>query len=293
MNRVAVRLEGIEKRFGDFNLKIDELMLDRGFVLGLIGPNGAGKSTTIRILMNLIYPDRGQAWVLGLKQPEYSMEIKRRVGYVSENPRFYEEMSVDWMAGLVSRYYPTWDNRLYAEYLRKFSLDPRKKVRQLSRGMKVKLALTLALSHRPELLILDEPTSGIDPVVRRELLEEITNIIRDENRTVIFSSHITQDVEQVADYVVIINDGNIQEYRDKESLLESWKKVTGSAEGARIEDIRPLFKSLSVDGNSFSGITGTYSEEWERELRSRGATVHNTANLNLNEILLATVGKEL
>lgn len=223
----AFSLKHVKKAYRNFTLDVKDLTMERGYVLGLLGRNGAGKSTPIKILMNLVYPDQGDVQVLGFRQPEHEIEIKRHVGYVSEEPAFYDEMTVEWMARLVSRYYPSWNPALYQGYLRKFKLDPRKKVKELSRGMKIKLGLLLALSHKPELLILDEPTSGIGPVVRHELLQEITDVIKDEERSVIFSSHITQDVEQAADYVAIMDQGKVIEFADKESLLDRWKKVFG------------------------------------------------------------------
>ncbi|HCW51194.1 MAG TPA: ABC transporter ATP-binding protein [Clostridiales bacterium] len=292
MSEKAFVLTGVEKQLGDFRLKIDDLSMDRGFVLGLVGRNGAGKTTTIRILLNLIYPDRGRVSVLGLSMPRDESTIKRRIGYVSENPSFYEDMTVAWTIGLVSRYYPAWDQELSQHYLRKFDLDPRKRVKQLSKGMRVKLALTLALSHRPELLLLDEPTSGVDPVIRRELLEEIADMIKDERHAVVFSSHITQDVEQVADYVAIIDDGRVREYADKERLLDRWCRVTGRTP-ANGRDISPLFRSLRTQGDSFSGITDRYSPEWERRLEETGVSGHRVHRLGLDEILLSLSGKEI
>lgn len=288
----ALGLSGVRKTFKDFHLRIDDLSMDRGYVLGLVGRNGAGKSTTIKILMNLIYPESGEVRVLGLKQPGQDMEIKRRVGYLSENPVFYEDMTAGWMARMVSRYYPTWDNGLYEGYLRKFSLDPRKKVKELSKGMVVKLGLTLALSHQPELLILDEPTSGIDPVVRHELLEEIGDIIRDERRTVLLSSHITQDVEQVADFVAIMDEGAIVEFSDKESLLDRWKKVSGTLP-ARVSDVSPLFNGLKTEGNAFAGVTRAFSDDWMARLKAAGATNLKVMNVDLDEILVWLAGKEM
>jgi ABC-2 type transport system ATP-binding protein len=304
----ALGLSGVRKSYKDFTLDVKDLSMERGYVMGLVGRNGAGKSTTIKILMNLIYPDCGEVRVLGLKQPEQDMEIKRRVGYVSEEPVFYEEMTVGWMAGLVSKYYPTWDPTLYGGYLRKFALDPRKKVKELSRGMKVKLGLMLALSHRPELLILDEPTSGVDPVVRHELLEEIGNMIRDEKRTVLLSSHITQDVEQVADYVAIIDEGSVVEFAEKESLLDRWKRVTGTLENGgragtgsgrrdatgidRRSEIERLFKIVKVDGNAFSGVARDFSDAWLSRLKALGATNLKVMNADLDQILVALAGKE-
>ncbi|HHW18576.1 MAG TPA: ABC transporter ATP-binding protein [Firmicutes bacterium] len=290
MNNRAVEMKDVRKAFGEFCLRIDDLSLDRGYVLGLVGQNGAGKSTTIKMLLNLVYPDRGTISVLGLRQPKDEIEIRRRVGYLSETPAFYEEMTAGWIAGLVKRYYPNWDDRLYAHYLDKFNLDPNRKVKEFSRGMKVKFGLTLALSHRPELLILDEPTSGIDPVIRRELLEEIAGIIKDEDRTVIFSSHITQDVEQVADYVAILDQGTVVEYSDREDLFDRWKKVTGTATSPH--SIRDSFVAFKCDTYGFTGITNRFSPDWLEELNSRGATDLKVSNLRLDEILISLARRE-
>jgi len=257
----------------------------------LVGPNGAGKSTTIRIMLNLTYPDSGEVEVLGLAQPSQEMEIKCLVGYVPESPSFYEDMTVGWTAGLVSAYYPGWDPELYEEYLMKFELNPNKKVRQLSKGMRMKLALTLALSHRPRLLILDEPTSGLDPVVRRELLETIADLIRDEGRTVIFSSHITQDVEQVADYVAVLHRGQLALHSDKETLLHRWRKVSGTQ--AITADIKPLFRAVRTDGHSFIAITDSYSPGWVDRVRAAGITDLRISRASLEEVLLTVVGKEI
>ena len=295
----AFSLRQVKKTYKGFTLDVKDLSLERGYVMGLVGRNGAGKSTAIKILMNLVYPDSGEVRVLGLRQPQQDMDIKRRVGYVSEEPVFYEEMTVGWMAGLVRRYYPTWDAGLYEGYLRKFVLDPRKKVKELSRGMKVKLGLMLALSHRPELLILDEPSSGIDPIVRHELLQEISEIIRDETRTVILSSHITQDIEQVADYVAIIDQGSVVECADKESLLDRWKRVTGTlpvrivGRDGLSRDFPALFEDLKTDGAAFACVTGSFSDDWMDRLRAAGATDLKVMQVGLDEVLISLAGKEM
>jgi len=283
----------VERRFGDFRLRIDDLAMDRGFVLGLVGRNGAGKTTAIRILMNLIYPDRGRVSVLGLDMPRDELAIKRRIGYVSENPTFYGDMTVAWTLRLVSRYFPSWDDELARDCLDKFDLNPAKRIKQLSKGTLVKLALTLALSHRPELLLLDEPTSGVDPLVRHELLKEMAEIIRDERRSIIFSSHITQDVEQIADYVAILDEGEIREYADKEDLLDRWRRVSGRMSRDTGSGVRSLFRSLRVEGDEFSGITDKYSSEWARRLGDVAISGWRAERLSLDDILLSLSGKEI
>lgn len=288
-------LREVRKRYKGFTLDIGNLSLDGGYVMGLIGPNGAGKSTIIKILMNLVYPDRGEVFVLGMRQPEHEMEIKRQVGYVSEEPSFYEGMTVGWMASLVRPYYPTWDDNLCRRYLRKFALDPGKKVRELSRGMKVKLGLMLALSHNPKLLILDEPTSGIDPVVRHELLQEVVEMIRDEKRSVLLSSHITSDIEQIADYITIVDHGKLVESSDKESMMSRWKKVAGAlnAQGRGETDIMAsLFTSFRADGSTFVGVTRSFSESWLETLRTRVVADPQVMNVSLDEILVSLTNRE-
>lgn len=190
-------MRDVGKYVGNFRLTVDELQLSRGYILGLVGPNGSGKSTLIHILLGLIRPFKGEVEVLGLRQPRRELDIKQRVGYVSESPSFYEDMTVEWTTTFVSKFYRSWNDTECRHLMDFFRLDPAKKVKDLSKGMRVKLALKLALAHEPELLILDEPTSGLDPVARRQLLEEMLHIVQDERRSILLSSHITQDVEQI------------------------------------------------------------------------------------------------
>jgi ABC-2 type transport system ATP-binding protein len=287
-----VRLEGVSKRLGRFQLEIPKLTLERGYVLGLIGRNGAGKTTTISLIMNLFYPDRGHIEVLGLDQPAAQIEIRRRIGYLSETPAYYEDMTVAGLARFVAGFYPRWDAGLHAGYLRHYELDPKKKVKQLSKGMKVKLGLLLALSHRPELLILDEPTSGLDPVARKELLTEISAVIADGQRTVVFSSHITQDVEQVADYVAVVHNGRIAEYDDRERLLDRWRRVSGwmTQGGKHARALKSVFTELRCEGSAFVGATGSYSEDLLAHLRSEGLQDLRVSRMGLDDILVSISG---
>ena len=157
-DNLALMLCGVCKSYPKFELKDVTFSLPRGFIMGFIGPNGAGKTTTIKIIMNMARKSRGTVKALGLDHRLYEKEVKRRIGYVGEEPRFYEEMTPLWFEGFVSKYYPTWDKVYFDATLDRFGIDPAKRVKDLSKGMKVKLGLALALSHKPELLILDEPT---------------------------------------------------------------------------------------------------------------------------------------
>lgn len=291
-NDLAIEVRGLKKRFGSFELEIPELKLERGVVLGLVGQNGAGKSTLIKTLINLIYPDAGEVRLLGMQQPVDEIPIKQRIGYVSENPTFYDELTVGAMSKVVSTFYPDWDFGIYQKYLTKFELEPKKRIKQLSKGMKVKLGVLLALAHQPELLILDEPTSGIDPVMRRELLEEIAAVIQDERRTVLFSSHITQDVEQIADYIAILQAGKMVEFDNRESLFGRWKQISCSAALAR-PGWEQLFLRQHASGNNVFGIINRYDSAWLERAEEFGLGQLQVRHCALETILLSLAGKEV
>lgn len=219
-----VRVEGLVKEYPPFRLGPLDLEVPGGYVVGLVGPNGAGKSTFLKMLVNLVRPSRGRLECFGLEYPQGEREIKRRIGFVPEEPFLYPEMNAAWLGRFVSRYYPTWDGARYTELLRRFGVDPRQPTGKLSRGTKVKVELALALAHRPDLLILDEPTSGLDPLVRRELLEELVESVQDERCSVIFSTHITEDVERIADYVAFLVQGRLALMADRETLRQEWQE---------------------------------------------------------------------
>jgi len=311
----ALMLSAVGKRYPKFELKDVSFVLPRGYIMGFIGPNGAGKSTTIKIVMNMVRKSRGTVKVLGLDHVAFETEVKRHVGYLGEEPHFYEEVSPAWLGGFVGKYYPTWDAGFYRATLRRFGIEPSKPVKALSKGMKVKLGLALALSHKPELLILDEPTSGLDPVVRHDVLAELMSVIQDEKRSVFFSTHITQDVEKVADYVTFINEGRVVISDVKDDVLARWKKVSfplplppyarGASDPARIElglaearerveramrgALGKAFASHKIDGLTFTGITRAFSGDVEREISQLAETRPRVIPVSLDEILVAIV----
>lgn len=291
MDEMILRVKNLSKTYPKFELKKVSFDLPRGYIMGFVGPNGSGKTTTVKTIMNLVFPDSGSIEVFGLDHRAHEQEVKRRIGYVSEDQNLYEEMSAGWTARFVSRYYPDWDDRLYRQLLQKFQLDESKKINEFSKGMKVKFALTLALAHRPELLILDEPTSGLDPVVRHDLLRELMDVIQDEARSVFFSSHITDDLEKVADYVTFINDGRILLSEVKDDLLANWKRVKLRTE--KVDDrLRSHFVALHGVGNQVVGITSNFARlrESHPAVFAGGVQVDN---LGLDDILLSLVKGEV
>lgn len=205
----AIEMTNVGKRFGN-TVALDgvSLSVPRGTVCALLGANGAGKSTAIRILIGLETPDTGSTEVLGMSSRTHSHEIRRRVGYVSDQPPLYEWMTVQEIGWFASAFYPTGYEQSYRQLVRKFNLPLTARIRSLSKGMRSKVALSLSMAHEPELLILDEPTSGLDPLVRREFLESMVDVAV-QGRTVLISSHQVSEVERVADIVVILLNGRV------------------------------------------------------------------------------------
>ncbi len=218
----AVEMVGVTKRFRS-GVAVDDmnLTIPRGTTLGLIGPNGAGKTTTVRILMGTLAPTAGHVRVLGMN----AATIRHRVGYVPERHDIYPWMTVAEAISFTATFYPTWDAGYCRELLDLFALDVRKRVKQLSKGMLVKLGLLLAVSHRPELLILDEPTSGLDPIVHDDFLEALLHSICGRGTTVLYSSHNLEDIRRLADSVCILRAGKILVHSGVDELLASVKRI--------------------------------------------------------------------
>ncbi|WP_432409380.1 ABC transporter ATP-binding protein [Wukongibacter sp. M2B1] len=225
-----LELNNVRKEYKDFILKDISFTLNRGYIMGFIGPNGAGKSTTIKLIMNLLKKNNGEIKILGLDNIKHENEIKQRIGFVYDENHFYEELTLKQMKNATAGFYVNWSDRLYHKYMINFNLKEDKKIKELSKGMLMKFSLVLALSHDAELIIMDEPTSGLDPVFRSEFLDILMDIIQDENKAILFSTHITTDLEKIADYITFINDGSLIFSKTKDELLDSYGIVKGSKE---------------------------------------------------------------
>ena len=215
----AIELNGLEKHYPGFDLKID-LTLPRGCILGLVGENGAGKSTTIRMLLGMTKPDGGSLRVLGKELAD-----KEEIGVVLDEPAFPECLSPRQLGKVMAGIFRGWDQAAYEKLLQKLSLPTDKKFKDFSRGMKMKLSIAVALSHRPRLLVLDEPTSGLDPVVRDEVVELFADFTRDEEHSVLISSHIVSDLEKICDYVAFLHKGRLLLCEEKDALREEYALV--------------------------------------------------------------------
>jgi ABC-2 type transport system ATP-binding protein len=253
MKENILEMKGVSKSYDKFTLKDINISLEPGYIMGFIGANGAGKTTTIKLIMNMVKRDSGQIKVFGQDNIKDEVQIKNRIGYVGEQPIFYEDMTVEWTANFARKFYSHWDDETFNELLSQFNLDKSKKVKQLSKGMRMKTALALALSHRPELLILDEPTSGLDPIVRDELLGILMAFIQDDRKSVFFSSHITHDIERVADYVTFIDDGKIILSEEKDDLLNRWKLIKGDI--SKLDPLKQDLMGIRAYGQGFEALT--------------------------------------
>ena len=221
----AIRIRGLRKSYRHFTLRDVDLDVPRGFVTGLIGPNGAGKTTLIKLVMNLVRRDAGTVKVLGLDNIADEVAVKSRVGFIYDEPPFYHDMSLGASARAIAPFYPGWNDGRFRALADRFGLPLGKRFKALSHGMKMKFALAVALSHDADLLLMDEPTAGLDLAFRRELLDELRAILEDEGKSVLFSTHITADLERIADFVTFIRDGAIVFTLPKDDLRERWGVV--------------------------------------------------------------------
>lgn len=232
----ALELSHLTKDYGSFKLDDVSFTVPGGTIMGLIGENGAGKSTTIKCILNLIRRDGGEIQVLGLDNLADERAVKAQVGVVLDETTFHDGLSAPQVGNILARLYPGWDGALYQHYLEKFGLTSKKLVKTFSKGMKMKLSLAAAFAARPRLLILDEATSGLDPVVRDEILDEFLAFIQDEEHAILLSSHITSDLEKVADYVTYLHRGRVAVSGAKDELLDTYGKlVCGRSELERVD----------------------------------------------------------
>ncbi len=223
----------VTKLFEDFALRDVSFSVPPGYIVGLIGPNGAGKSTLMRLALGLIRADGGSVRLFGSDPAaagRAGAEARGRVGFVHDTPVLYDYLSVERVAAIVKPFYPAWDPALFSRLLAGFGVPPRATVRSLSRGTKMKLALALALSHGAELLLLDEPTGGLDPVFRDHLLDRLSDVIGNARTSVLFSTQLVADLERIADLIVIIRDGRLVFSGPKDDILDHWAMVRGGPE---------------------------------------------------------------
>ena len=233
-----LEVEGLTKKYPKFALKNVSFSLDQGRIMGLIGKNGAGKSTTLKCMLNMVCPDKGTIKMLGHDFRQDEESCKQNIGVVLGSIQFYQDKKLQTITGVTKRFYQNWDDAAYRKYMSMFELDEQKQVKQLSEGMKVKYLIALALSHDAKLLIFDEPTSGLDPVAREDLLELFQQLVKDGNRSILFSTHITSDLDKCADDITYIKNGEIIASADKSSFIQTFQSLKASDEDSlNLEEI--------------------------------------------------------
>jgi ABC-2 type transport system ATP-binding protein len=284
-----LELDRVEKNYPFFALHDVRLKLDAGQILGFVGPNGAGKSTTIRIAMGLVAHDSGDVRLVGYSIPDEQTRAKRDVAFVSEDVGLYSYATVAWHIDWVASMFPSWDERYANVLLDRFNLHPAKRVKGLSHGERVKVLLLLALARRPRLLVLDEPTSGLDPVARHEVLAELTAVLEDERRGILFSSHNTQDVEQISDRIAFIDRGRVIDLSDKEIFLDRWRRLhVELPDGIALPALPGV---IDVDTTGHIGVVtaNEFSADLPAAYERANIVVREVQRMTLEEIFVATV----
>ena len=221
----AIEIRGLCKQFHDFSLQDINLTLPGGTIMGLIGENGAGKTTTIKCILNILHKDAGEIRILGHDSVKEAKEASQDIGLVLDECFYHDTLTPKYVDRIMRSVYKNWDSALYRQNLKKYDLPENKILKEFSRGMKMKFSLAVALAHHPRLLILDEATAGLDPVVRDEILDEFLGFIQDEDHSILLSSHITSDLEKIADYITYIHQGKVILSDAKDNLLENYGRV--------------------------------------------------------------------
>jgi len=279
----AIEVNGLTKSFGHFSLERVSFSLSRGHIMGLVGPNGAGKTTRVKLLLGLLRRDAGEVRLLGYDTLREAPEILPRLGFVLDTPCFYPHLKPAVFGQMVGRFYPTWDPARFHKLCREFELPLDRRIGRYSRGMKMKLALVLALAHDAELIVMDEPTAGLDPVFRRQLLERLAALIQDERRAVLFSTHITSDLERVADFITCLDQGRILFSSTRDEIHSRWALVRGGGELLE-PGLLPLLRGVARGAFGFRALTDRAGEVRAR-LRDTDAVVERASLDDLMSML--------
>ncbi|MBB1509431.1 ABC transporter ATP-binding protein [Tessaracoccus sp. MC1756] len=238
-------LRGVTKKYPGFALGPLDLVVPRGFVMGLVGANGAGKTTAIKVGLGMVHPDEGRA-----------QDVDRtRLGVVMDSAPYPALWKVRDVHRALAPFYPRWDQARFDELLGWAGIDEKKCIKELSRGMSMRLQLAVALSHGAELLVLDEPTSGLDPLARRELVDMLAEFMTDERHSVLFSTHITTDLDRVADYITLLHNGRVLTSGTRDELVESFRTVRGAR--SHLDDVRGLVRGLRLHDAGWEGLMAT------------------------------------
>lgn len=249
-------VDRLSKSYPSFSLQDVSFELPAGYITGFIGVNGAGKTTTLKSIMNIVRPDAGRVTFHGRDLHAHEAEAKQRIGYMLGPIDVYPKQTVRRVVDVYSRFYTDWDGDSFARYAERFQIDGRKRITDLSTGMRVKLGIAMALSHGAEVILLDEPTSGLDPIARDELLDLLGEVVDDGHRSVLYSTHITSDLDKSADFVVFLRDGRVVANDTKDDLLAGHLLVRGGATDLT-DDLRGRLVGHRANAFGFTGLART------------------------------------
>ena len=259
MNTIEIR--NLEKNYKNFSLTIDELDIPEGYITGFIGPNGSGKTTTIKSLLGMVKPESGEIKIFNTDITK-NVKAKENIAYVGDEAGFLGESKLSNLHKIISKFYSNWDEALYQKYLTKFNINESKLYKDLSKGQKKQFELVMALCHHPKLLIMDEPTSSLDPIIRNEFLELMQEHMEIDNMTVFYSTHITTDLDKSADYIVMVYNGKILLQGEKDAILDNHVIVKSKKE--LIDNtIKKQFISLKENAFGFEGLISNKKKAYE------------------------------
>ncbi|PAQ15404.1 sodium ABC transporter ATP-binding protein [Bacillaceae bacterium SAOS 7] len=258
MNTI-LEVSNLNKAYPDFSLSDVSFSIFEDCITGFIGTNGSGKTTTLRTILGLTKKDAGEIKLFGQSIEQHGGQLRNRLGIVFDDGCFYEELTMHEMKTIIAPAYSNWDDTVYHKYMELFSLNPKQVIATLSKGMKIKYALTIALSHHADFLIMDEPTSGLDPFVRSQLIDILNDYMKQGGKAVFYSTHITSDLEKAADMLVMIHNGQIIFQKDKDALQDEYSVVKGDSR-TLTDELAPLFLKIEKTNFGFKGVTNQLME---------------------------------
>lgn len=247
----TVEFKDVTKRRKDFTVEKVNITIPKGYITGFIGPNGSGKTTTIQMMMDILQIDQGEIQIFGTSHKDH--RVKQKIGFVYDELHMYEEFNIKKMKSIIAPLYESWNEDLFQTYLTKFELPTKKKIKHFSKGMKMKCSLLFALTHEPEFIVMDEPTAGLDPIFRRELLNLLQEMMERENQTIFLSTHITTDLDRIADHIVFIYQGKVRFQKSMEEVREQYHVVKGKTTMLD-DDIRTLFVGMEEKNIGFNAL---------------------------------------
>lgn len=258
----AIEISNVTKTLNEFELNIENLNIEKGFITGFIGPNGSGKTTTIKLILNMIFKDSGSIKIFGKEYKSDDIDIKQMIGYVGDVSGYIPESKLKDIKKGISVFYKNWDEKVYQKYVEKFKLNENKRYKDLSKGQQKKFELVMALSHHPKIIIMDEPTANLDPLVRNEFLEILQEHIEKEEATVFYSTHITSDLDKVSDYLVFIYNGKIILKGERDIILDNHRIIRGD-KNLIDNDTKKELISFKENQFGFEGLTSNVKSAYE------------------------------